>query len=186
MDWLYVSANGERLAASEAELAGLAQNGVLKTTTLVWRQGQSDWLSAAEVLPGLFASTPRETAGLNVGRVALEPLWQRRGWLLLLVLGLLGVALLRAGAAAVEAWGDWPKLAGVAVSLLISLVVAGFLVAWWRALREAARAGGLHEARAASRAGGRVLVVCGLLGALLLVLTLYDLISLIARLAVAG
>jgi len=183
---MYVSTTGEPLEADEAELAGLAQHGLLVPTTLVWHPGRPEWVPAAEVKPEIFGAAAASSAGLNLGRAVLEPLWQRRGWLLVLVSGLLGVALLRAGAAAAAAWPDPAKLAGITMSLLVSLTVATFLVRWWRQLGRAAATNGLQEAREAARSGGQVLVLCGLIGLLLLLLTAYDLISLLARTLLKG
>ena len=46
--------------------------------------------------------------------------------------------------------------------------------------------GRLQDAREAARAGGQVLVLCGVIGFLLLLLTTFDLISLIARTLLKG
>lgn len=185
MTWMYVSTTGEPLEAEESELTDLAQHGLLSPSTLVWHPGRPEWVPAAELKPEIFgASLP--SAGLNLGRAVMEPLWQKRGWLLVLAGGLLGVAVLRAAVAAVAAWPDVPKLAGVALSLLTSVLVVGFLGRWWRRLGRAAATHGLQEAREAAQAGGQVLALCGAIGILLLLLAGYDLISLAARTLLKG
>jgi len=186
MTWMYVSTTGEPLEADEAELAGLAQHGLVVPSTLVWHPGRPEWVPAAELKPEIFGAAATSAPGLNLGRAVLEPLWQRRGWLLVLSGGLLGVALLRAGAAAVTAWPDPVKLAGIAMSLVVSLTVIWFLGRWYRRLGRAAASHGLQDAREAARAGGQVLVLCGVIGFLLLLLTTFDLISLIARTLLKG
>jgi hypothetical protein len=186
MTWTYVSKTGEPLAAEEAELAGLAQHGLLSPATLVWHPGRPDWVPVAELKPEIFAPGVAGAAQLNLGRAVLEPLWQRRGWLLVLGGGLLGMALLRAAVAAVAAWPDLMKLSGVGVSLLTSVVVIGLLVRWWRHLNQAARTAGLQDSREAARAGGHVLMACGVIGILLLLLTAYDVIGLVARAILKG
>lgn len=186
MTWMYVSTTGEPLPAEEGELPGLAQHGLLAPSTLVWHPGRPEWVPAAEVKPEIFGAAAAASASLNLGRAVMEPLWLRRGWLCVLAGGLLGVALLRAGVAAVAAWPDVAKLAGVAVSLLISLVVVGFLIRWWGALGRAASGNGVQEARDAARAGGQVLVLGGVIGLLLLLLAAYDVISLVAQALLRG
>jgi hypothetical protein len=186
MTWMYVSRTGEPLAAEESELPGLAQHGLLVPATLVWHPGRPDWVPVAELKPEIFGPGATNSASLNLGRAVLEPLWQRRGWLLVLAGGLLGVALLRTGVAAFAAWPDLLKLGGVGVSFLTSLTVIVFLARWWRQLGRAAATNGLQEARDAARAGGQVLVLCGFLGFLLLLLTAYDVIGLVARAVLKG
>ena len=186
MTWMYVSTTGEPLPAEESELPGLAQHGLLAPSTLVWHPGRADWVPAAELKPEIFGASVTATAGLSVGRAVLEPLWQRRGWLLVLAGGLLGAALLRAGLGAVAVWPDLPKLALVAGSLLVSLVVIASLIRWWRMLGRAAATHGLQEAREASRAGGLVLVLCGVVGLLLLLAAAYDVIGLVAQARLKG
>ncbi len=181
MTWIYVTRTGETLEAAESELPGLAQHGLLSPSTLVWHSGRPDWVPIAELKPELFGPGLEHTANLNLGRAVLEPLWQRRGWLLLLAFGLAGVALLRASMSALAAWPDLMKLVGVAVSLLLSGMVVAFLLWWWRQLGRAAATSGLQEAREAARAGGRVVALCGAIGFLLLLLTAYDVISLLAH-----
>jgi len=186
MMWTYVSTTGEPLEADEAELGGLARHGFLLPSTLIWHAGRPDWVPAAEVKPELFGAGAAGAAGLNLGRAVLEPLWQKRSWLLVLVAGFFGVALLRSGVAAVAAWPDAVKLAGVGFSLAVSLTVAFLLVRWWRLLGRAAATCGLQEAREAARAGGQVVMACGVVGLILLFLTAYDLISLAARTMLNG
>ena len=183
---MYVSSTGEPRAAEESELPGLAQHGLLVPSTLVWHPGRPDWVPAGELKPELFAATAAASAGMNLGRAVLEPLWSKRGWLLVLAAGVIGVSLLRAGVAAVTAWPDMLKLSGIAVSLVIGLVVAGMLARWWRLLKVAQASLGLQEAREAVRAGAHTVIVCGLVGVLLLLLTAYDIISLVAHAVLKG
>jgi GYF domain 2 len=180
MEWVYVTEAGEQVSVIETELEGLVRAGAVRPTTLLWRTGDPDWHPAAEMKPELFSTSTASSAGLTVGRAVLEPLWRRRGWLVPFGLGLLGVGLLRAGFAAAAAWPDAVRLAGVLVSLGIIVVLVSLLARWWVALGRAARSGGLHEARIAMRAGGHVLIAAGLVGAGLLMLATYDLISLAA------
>ena len=186
MTWMYVSTTGEPLEADEAELGGLARHGLLGPATLVWHPGRPDWVPVAEVKPELFGAGVVATAGLNLGRAVMEPMWQRRGWLLVLVAGLCGVALLRAGVAAVAVWPDVAQLSGIGASLLVSVGVGWVCLRWWWLLGRAAASNGLQDARVAARAGGHVMVLCGVIGLILLVLTAYDLISLVARAVLKG
>jgi len=186
MSWMYVSTTGEPLSADESELPGLAQHGLLVPSTLVWHPGRPDWVPAAELKPELFSSSASASAGMNLGRAVLEPLWARRGWLLVLAAGMIGVSLLRAGVAAVAAWPDMLRLGGIAASLIIGLVAAGMLARWWRLLKVAQESLGLQEAREAARAGAHVVITCGLIGVLLLLLTAYDIISLLAKAVLKG
>ncbi|MFN0129582.1 MAG: DUF4339 domain-containing protein [Verrucomicrobiales bacterium] len=181
MTWMYLSTTGEPMEAAEAELSGLAQHGLLTPSTLVWHSGRPDWVPAAEVKPELFASGFDRTANLNLARAVMEPLWLKRGWVWVIASGLMGAALLRAGVAALEAWPNGVKLAWVAVSVLVSTAVIAVLIRWAQHLGRAAATSGLQEARDAARAGGRVLVVCGLVGILLMLLAVYDVISLAAH-----
>lgn len=123
---------------------------------------------------------------MNLGRAVLEPLWARRGWLMVLAAGVIGVSILRAGVAAVAAWPDLLRLGGIGAALVIGLVVAGMLARWWRMLKTAQESLGLQEAREAARAGAHVIIVCGIIGVLLLLLTAYDIISLVARAVLKG
>lgn len=186
MTWMYVSTTGEPMPAEESELPGLAQHGLLAPATLVWHPGRTDWVPAAEVKPEIFGASATASAGLNLGRAVLEPLWQRRGWLLVLASGLLGATLLRTGLGVAAVWPSLPPLALVAGSLLVSLVVIFSLVRWWRMLGRAAATHGLHEAREAARTGGLVLVLCGVVGLLLLLAAAYDVISLVANSLLKG
>ena len=180
MEWVYVTEAGEQIGVAEAELNGLVLAGAVRSTTLLWRPGDPEWHPAAEVKPELFSAAASSAAGLTVGRAVSEPLWRQRGWLLLAGLGLLAVALLRAWVAGRAAWPDPARLAGVLVSFGIVLGFVFLLARWWTTLGRAARTGGLHDARAAMRAGGHVLVAAGLVGTGLLLLAAYDLISLAA------
>jgi hypothetical protein len=130
----------------------------------------------------LFSTSAGTSAGLTVGRAVLEPLWRRRGWLLPCALGLLSVGLLRAWFAGRAAWPDVARLAGVLCSLSVVIVFVVLLLRWSASLDRAASSGGLHEARAAMRAGGHVVIAAGLAGVVLLLLSAYDLISIAAAL----
>ncbi len=56
MLWYYVSDRQERLAVPEDQLSALADSGVLRPTTLLWRRGQEAWVSAGELKPELFGA----------------------------------------------------------------------------------------------------------------------------------
>jgi len=111
----------------------------------------------------------------------MEPLWQRRGWLAVAALGVCATSSLRAGLAAVEAWPDSVRLAGVGLALAASLVLVFLLLKWWSALGQSAHSGSVADARSASQAGSRVLLVAGLLGAAFALIVAFDLVSLAAH-----
>lgn len=69
MLWYYVSDRQERLAVPEDQLWGLAGSGVLRPSTLMWRRGQGEWISAGELKPELFRGGAPEEAGESSGLV---------------------------------------------------------------------------------------------------------------------
>ncbi len=69
MLWYYVSDRQERLAVPEDQLWGLAGSGVLRPSTLLWRRGQGEWISAGELKPELFRGGALEEAGESGGLV---------------------------------------------------------------------------------------------------------------------
>jgi uncharacterized protein (TIGR00266 family) len=52
--WYYVDTQRQQQQVPESDLGRLAAAGVLSSATMVWTQGQSGWLPAAQVLPVLF------------------------------------------------------------------------------------------------------------------------------------
>lgn len=62
MQWFYVSERQERVPVPEGQLRVLAAAGILKPTTLLWREGLDSWLSAGEVKPEIF-QTPVAVPG---------------------------------------------------------------------------------------------------------------------------
>lgn len=54
MLWYYVSSGQERIPVQENRMSALAGTGVLRPTTLIWREGMESWISAGEVKPELF------------------------------------------------------------------------------------------------------------------------------------
>lgn len=186
MSWMYVTTTGEPQPAEESELPGLARHGLLRPSTLVWHPGRADWAPVGELKPEIFGASASASAGLNLGRTVLEPLWQERGWLTVLAVALLAAGLLRSVLGVMEAWPDPGRLVLAVVPMAVLLVVAWALVGWWRALGRAATTLGLQEAREAARKGGRVLVVGGLVGLLLLLAAAYDVIALVTRAFLKG
>jgi uncharacterized protein (TIGR00266 family) len=63
--WHYVDSQREKKQASEEELKGLVDRGAINGETLVWTQGQPNWLSAKQVLPQYFGggNPPPVSAG---------------------------------------------------------------------------------------------------------------------------
>jgi uncharacterized RDD family membrane protein YckC len=71
MAWYYVSSAGRTGPVTDSELATLARNGTVTPGTLVWTDGQPDWMPLSSARPDLLAG---EVAGVNVpvvGGVAL-------------------------------------------------------------------------------------------------------------------
>jgi GYF domain 2 len=72
MLWYYVSDRQERLAVPEDQMMALAGSGLLRPTTLLWRKGMAEWVSAGELKPELFMASP---AG-GTEEAALDPVEQ--------------------------------------------------------------------------------------------------------------
>lgn len=70
MLWYYVSSGQERIPVDENRLGALAGTGVLRPTTLIWREGMESWISAGEVKPELFLPPASGAAGKNSGAQA--------------------------------------------------------------------------------------------------------------------
>jgi len=70
MLWYYVTDRQERLAATEEQLPALAGSGILRPTTLVWKKGMVEWISAGELKPEWFAAGPAIPADGAPGAVA--------------------------------------------------------------------------------------------------------------------
>lgn len=181
MDWVYVSETGERLSASEAELASLAHNGVLKPATLVWHAGAPDWQPAIAAKPEIFAGSRSSLPTMTVGRAVLEPLWRRRGWLIPAVLGLAAITMLRTARGALIQWPNVAGVAGAGMMLLIGGTLVFLLLNWFTRLGQAARTGELQEARAAAAAGAKVIIAAGLLGLAFFLMAVYDVIEVAAH-----
>src|SRR5438270_9974179 len=64
MDWYYVS-NGERKGPiPQAEFDQLTQQGVIASTTLVWREGMAEWRSYGELTaPPIITPPPPVVPG---------------------------------------------------------------------------------------------------------------------------
>lgn len=181
MDWVYVSETGERLPASEAELASLVHHGALKPSTLLWRPGAPDWQPAIAVKPELFAGARSSVPAMTVGRAVMEPLWRRRGWLIPAVMGLGAVTILRTARGALIQWPNIAGVAGAGMLLLIGGTLVFLLLNWFTRLAQAARTGELQEARAASAAGAKVIVAAGLVGLAFFLMAVYDVIEVAAH-----
>jgi hypothetical protein len=71
MLWYYVSSGQERIPVQENRMSALAGTGVLRPTTLIWREGMDSWISAGEVKPELFlpptAENSRTASGSATG-----------------------------------------------------------------------------------------------------------------------
>lgn len=63
MSWYYASEAGQTGPISEAELVTLLRNGSIDPNTLIWTNGQADWLPLSSVRPDLLTG---EIAGANV------------------------------------------------------------------------------------------------------------------------
>ncbi len=71
MAWYYASNAGRTGPITESELVTLTRNGTVTPGTLVWTEGQADWLPLSNVRPDLLSG---QVAGVNipvVGGVAL-------------------------------------------------------------------------------------------------------------------
>lgn len=53
-DWYYLDSSQERHQVSEADLASLAQTGVITKETHLWTSGMANWLPAGQLKPALF------------------------------------------------------------------------------------------------------------------------------------
>jgi hypothetical protein len=58
MRWFYLSEIQESIPTTDTQLPELAQQGILRPTTQMWRTGMAGWASASELHPALFASHP--------------------------------------------------------------------------------------------------------------------------------
>ena len=56
MNWFYVSNNEQKGPVSQADLGRLVQDGVVNSSTLVWREGLADWQAYGEV--GMSSQQP--------------------------------------------------------------------------------------------------------------------------------
>jgi uncharacterized protein (TIGR00266 family) len=55
--WYYVDSNRQQQQIAETELPNLARSGALTAATMVWTQGQANWMPASQAVPGLFSGT---------------------------------------------------------------------------------------------------------------------------------
>ena len=62
MHWYYLSERKERVPVTDSQLAPLAAGGIVRPTTLVWREGLANWAVAGELRPDLFAPTARSAS----------------------------------------------------------------------------------------------------------------------------
>jgi uncharacterized protein (TIGR00266 family) len=53
--WYYVDSNRQQQQVAEADLPSLVGRGVVTSATMVWTQGQANWMPAGQALPHLFA-----------------------------------------------------------------------------------------------------------------------------------
>jgi len=60
MNWYYASEGQQNGPHSEETIRELAKSGVIGESTLVWRDGMSDWQPASEVMPHLLAPAPAQ------------------------------------------------------------------------------------------------------------------------------
>ena len=184
MQWFYATKAGERLGVDEPELEALVRSGAVQPTTLLWNESLPDWRTAAEVRPELFAKTSGPVAPVGaVSRAALEPLIRRRGWLVVMAVGLGMYEVFRAWKEAPEAWGSFGQMAGVLIRLLAALVLVSSLATWAARLGTAGRTGSIEHARDACRSGGWVITFAGLVGGLLGLIILHDVVSRLAHMA---
>lgn len=52
--WFYVDAERQQHQVTEEQLQSLATSGVVKPETLLWSEGQPQWLPASQVMPAVF------------------------------------------------------------------------------------------------------------------------------------
>lgn len=55
MNWFYAENGQQKGPVSDSDLASLAENGLLKAETLLWREGMSTWMPLGQVRPDLAA-----------------------------------------------------------------------------------------------------------------------------------
>ncbi len=59
MNWFYVQDDGASKAeVDEAQFSLRVAQGLIKRETLVWREGQADWMPSAQARPDLFSALP--------------------------------------------------------------------------------------------------------------------------------
>jgi uncharacterized protein (TIGR00266 family) len=52
--WFYVDAENQRHQVTEEQLQSLVTSGIIRPATLVWTEGQAQWVAATQALPALF------------------------------------------------------------------------------------------------------------------------------------
>lgn len=55
MNWFYAEGTQQKGPVSDADLAGLARQGVVKAETLIWREGLPDWQPLSRLRPDLVS-----------------------------------------------------------------------------------------------------------------------------------
>ena len=53
-NWFYVDSENQRHQVTEEQMQSLADSGVIKPATLVWTEGQAEWLPANQAVSALF------------------------------------------------------------------------------------------------------------------------------------
>lgn len=80
--WHYLSDTQDRIALREGDLQKMAASGIIRSQTMVWKEGMGDWVSCGEVMPELFEKTPgsEESADLTSLAQTAAPLAATGGW----------------------------------------------------------------------------------------------------------
>jgi uncharacterized RDD family membrane protein YckC len=71
MNWYYSLNGSQQGPATDDQLSALAANGTLSSTTLVWKEGMTDWQPLSNVRPDLIVAG--ETSAPQMGGVSVPP-----------------------------------------------------------------------------------------------------------------
>ena len=69
MQWFFLSDTQEQVPVSEEQMASLVQTGVIRSNTMIWREGMPQWVSCSEVKPELFAQPQAQSQPLRAAPV---------------------------------------------------------------------------------------------------------------------
>ena len=82
-EWHYLSDTQERTPLRANDLPSMVASGMLRSQTMVWKEGMEDWVSCGEVMPELFEAgtgRPDSAGGLASLARGAAPLATAAGW----------------------------------------------------------------------------------------------------------